>query len=459
MIHVRSKSSSSRPKAQRSAAGAERPLYWLLLFVLLTSAAHAQTVLKLTLHDTIQPVSAGYIQRGLAQAAADHDAAVILSLGTPGGLLESTRVIVSAIDQSPVPVIVYIAPSGSRAGSAGFFILESADIAAMAPGTNAGAAHPILEGTTMDPVLKQKIENDAIAFFRSYAGRRGRDLQAATDAILQSKSYTDSEALQLHLIDLTAPDDAALLHSLNGRTITRFDGAHATLRLDNPRIDVLRPTVRERLLSRLVDPNFAVLLLIIGGLLIYLEFNVPGTIVPGSLGTLFVLLALFGLNLLPLSGIAILLLIAAATLILLEAKFPSHGVLASGGVVSLIFGLLLLVNGPIPEMRVHPPIALSLGVAFGGISFFLAFIAARARRNKVLTGPQAMVGGIALVRKDLAPVGQVEIRGELWQARIQAPHTSAAVGHHVRVCAVDGLTLLVEPIAPPAGGPIALTTH
>jgi len=404
------------------------------------------TVVKLTVHDTIQPVSAGYLRRGLQHAADTHAAAVLISLGTPGGLLDSTREIVSVIDTSPVPVIVFISPSGSRAGSAGFFILEAADVAAMAPGTNAGAAHPIVEGTTMDPVLKQKIENDALAFLRSYTSRRGRDVQAATDAVLQSKSYTDAEALHLKLIDLVAPNDAALLAVLNGRVVTRFDGTQTTLHLDGARIETMPPSLRERLLGRLVDPDFAVLILVLGGLLIYLEFHVPGTIVPGALGTLLVLLSLFSLNLLPIRHAAILLLIAALVLILLETKVPSHGALALAGIVSLVFGLLLLVDGPIPELRVHLGTALALGAGFGTITFGLAFLAVQARRNKVLLGPQAMIGGIAIVRRPLDPTGQVEIRGELWQATLANPHTVAPAGEQVRVERVEGLTLLVEPL-------------
>ena len=404
------------------------------------------TVVKLTVHDTIQPVSAGYLRRGLQHAADTHAAAVLISLGTPGGLLDSTREIVSVIDTSPVPVIVFISPSGSRAGSAGFFILEAADVAAMAPGTNAGAAHPIVEGTTMDPVLKQKIENDALAFLRSYTSRRGRDVQAATDAVLQSKSYTDAEALHLKLIDLVAPNDAALLAVLNGRVVTRFDGTQTTLHLDGARIETMPPSLRERLLGRLVDPDFAVLILVLGGLLIYLEFHVPGTIVPGALGTLLVLLSLFSLNLLPIRHAAILLLIAALVLILLETKVPSHGALALAGIVSLVFGLLLLVDGPIPELRVHLGTALALGSGFGTITFGLAFLAVQARRNKVLLGPQAMIGGIAIVRRPLDPTGQVEIRGELWQATLANPHTVAPAGEQVRVERVEGLTLLVEPL-------------
>ena len=420
----------------------------LTLFLLFTLHAVAQPapVLKLSIHDTIQPISAGYLERGLAEASRRGASAVLISLGTPGGLLDSTRSMVQAIERSPVPVIIYISPAGSRAGSAGFFLLEAADVAAMAPGTNAGAAHPIIEGRELDPVLKQKIENDATAFLRSYTARRGRNQQAAEDAVRNSKSYSDDEALKLNLIDLTASDDAGLLRALEGRQIHRFDGSTQTLHLVGAPIIHLEPSLRERLLGRLANPDLAVVVFVLGALLIYLEFNVPGTIVPGSLGTLLVILALFGLNLLPIHHTAVFLLVAALALIVLEAKFPSHGALALGGTLALIFGLATLVDGPIAEQRVHTSTAVATGLGFGIISFGLAWIALRARRNKVLTGPQAMIGAAAIVRTPLAPTGQVEIRGEIWQARLTAPVSSCpSPGDTVHVRAVEDLVLVVEP--------------
>ncbi len=421
----------------------------LLLLALATKApAQTPTVLRLSLHETIQPVTADYLTRGLHKAENRNAQAVLLSLGTPGGLLSSTRDMVAAIEQSKVPVIVYIAPAGSRAGSAGFFILEAADIAAMAPGTNAGAAHPIVEGKTMDPVLKEKIENDATAFLRSYTERRGRNVAAAEDAVRNSKSYSEQEALKLNLIDLTAPDEQALLTALDNRQIKRIDGHTETLHLHNAQILNLPMSLRERLLNRLTNPDLAVLLLVFGALLIYLEFNVPGTIVPGALGTLLLLLGVFGLNLLPIRHTALLLLVAAALLIALELKFTSHGVLAAAGIGALIFGLATLVDGPIDQMRVHWGTALGAGLGFGLITFTLAWIGLKARRNKALTGPAAMIGHQAIVRTPT----QVEVRGELWQAR---PTTSLAVltiGTLVLIESIDGLVLLVDPTSPTSAG-------
>jgi membrane-bound serine protease (ClpP class) len=388
------------------------------------SGAKPQVVV-LHLSDTIQPISEEYLTRGLNLAATNHSAALLVQLDTPGGLLDSTRSMVGKILASPMPVIVYVAPSGSRAGSAGFFLLEAADIAAMAPGTNAGAAHPVVEGAQIDAVMKQKLENDTTAFLRSYVSRRGRNTNAAQDAVLNSKSYTAQEAEQLHLIDIMASSDRELLDSLDGELLT------------------LEPTLREELLDRLMDPNLAVLILVLGGLLIYLEFNSPGTIIPGALGTLLVLTALFALNMLPVRYTALMLLIAAFTLLLLEAKFPSHGVLAGTGILALLFGTLTLVDGPIPEMQVHWATAIACGVSFGLITVFLVRIAIRARRNKVITGPQALVGNIGIAQQALTPRGQVLVHGELWQAESSDP---TAPGEQVRVRSVDGLTLLVDRI-------------
>jgi membrane-bound serine protease (ClpP class) len=421
-----------------------RLLSLLILTCGWTLACQAQQprVVLIHLNDTVQPISADYMARGLDAAAAQHADAVLIEINTPGGLLESMRQMVSKIIASPIPVIVYVAPSGSRAGSAGFFLLEAADVAAMAPGSNAGAAHPVVEGgAKLDDIMKQKLENDTAAFLRSYVARRGRNVQAAEDAVRSSKSYSDQEALQLHLIDLVAPDDASLLNTVDGRTVTRFDGSKVVLHTRGAQLITVDPTLREAILDRLTDPNLAVLVLMIGGLLIYVEFNTPGTIIPGALGTIMVLLALFGLNLLPVRYTSVMLLVAAFALLILEAHFASHGVLAAAGIVSLVVGALTLVDGPIPELRVHLATALSAGVAFGLITVFLLRLALRARRNKSRMGGDAMIGLIAVVTQPLAPSGQVMVNGELWQAESATP---AAAGEKVRVRALRDLTLLVE---------------
>lgn len=420
-----------------------RLLSTLILACCWTLAGQAQQprVILIHLDDTIQPISADYMARGLDAAAEQHASAVLIEINTPGGLLDSMRQMVGKIIASPVPVIVYVAPSGSRAGSAGFFLLEAADVAAMAPGSNAGAAHPVVEGGKLDDIMKQKVENDTAAFLRSYVARRGRNVQAAEDAVRSSKSYSDQEALQLKLIDLVAPDDAALLNTVDGRTINRFDGSKVVLHTRGAQLVAVDPTLREEILDRLTDPNLAVLVLVVGGLLIYVEFNTPGTIIPGTLGTIMLVLGLFALNLLPVRYTSVMLLAAAFALLILEAKFATHGVLAAAGIVSLVIGSLTLVDAPIPELRVHLATALSTGLAFGLITVFLLRLALRARRSKVRMGADAMIGLIAVVTKPLSPSGQVMVNGELWQAESATP---AALGDQVRVRGLRDLTLLVE---------------
>jgi membrane-bound serine protease (ClpP class) len=405
-------------------------------------AANASFVERLVLDDTIQPISEEILVRALHSAATDHAAVLIVELNTPGGLLETTRKMVREIETSPVPVVIYIAPSGSRGASAGFFLLEAADVAAMAPGTNTGAAHPVLQGATLDPIMKEKMENDAAAFLRSYSERRGRNATLAETAVRESKAFSDKEALDLHLIDLVATDDADLLRQLDGRTITRFDGSQQTLHLAGDSIVTVVPTLRQSILDRLMRPDLAMLILVLGGLLIYLEFHVPGTIIPGALGTLLVLVALFALNMLPIHSISVAVLLCGLLLLVAEAKFPSHGVLSLVGAAALVFGMLTLVDGPVPQLRVGLAMALAGGLGFGCITFFLAAAALRAKRNKVRVGMDALMGEMAVAQTELRPSGQVLVRGELWGATCE---DGAARGDSVVVRSFHDLTLIVEP--------------
>src|SRR5580692_3502875 len=398
---------------------------------------------KLILDDTIQPVSADEVTRALDRANSDGASALLIEINTPGGLLDSMRDMVGGILRSRVPVIVYVGPSGARAGSAGFFILESADVAAMAPGTEAGAAHPIFEfGGQPDTTEMQKVENDAEAFLRSYVSKRNRNTDAAVAAVQSSHSYTAEESLNQHLIDLIANSDSDLLNSLGGREITRMDGSKVTLHLGGARVQLLRKSLRDGLLGWLVDPNIALLFLVGGALLIYLEFNSPGTIVPGALGTLMVLLAVFALNLLPIRYTAILLLVAAMVLLLLEAKFGGHGALAIAGIVCLMFGTLTLVAAPVPEMAISPWVAIAVSAGFGGITVFLVRLAVRARRKKALLGADALVGSAASAMEALTPEGHVLVDGEIWRAVASAPVT---VGAKLRVVGHEEYLLRVEP--------------
>jgi membrane-bound serine protease (ClpP class) len=407
------------------------------------AVAQQPLVEKLVLSDTIQPVSMDALDRAVAKANADGAQALIIELNTPGGLLDSTRGMVTAMLASRVPIIVYVAPSGARAGSAGFFLLEAADVAAMAPGTNAGAAHPVLAfGGQPDAAMNQKIENDTEAFLRSFVTKRGRNAEAADAAVHTSHSYTAEEALDQHLLDVISSSDAQLISQLDGRTITRIDGSKLVLHLNGARVETLKPTLRDELLGWLVNPDIALLLLVMGALLIYLEFNAPGTIVPGALGTLMVLLGIFGLDLLPIRFTAVLLLVAAMALLLLEAKFGGHGALAIAGIVCLTFGTLTLVAAPVPELQISPVIALAISIAFGAITVFLVRLAIKARKIKTRLGVDAMVGCKATAMEPLSPEGHVLVEGEIWRAVSKEP---VAAGVVTRVVGHEAMLLEVEP--------------
>ena len=413
-----------------------------LLALFATSLASANSIVKIRVDDTIQPITAEYIDRAIERARQTNADAVLIELSTPGGLLDSTRTIIQTILASPVPVIIYVAPSGARAASAGFFILEAADVAAMAPGTNAGAAHPVtLGGEKMDDTMKTKVENDSAAFMRSYVGPRGRNVQLAETAVRESKSWTDQEALQQHLIDVVARDQNDLFHQLEGRTIKRFDGKPVKLHLAGASVDELPMTLKQRILDFLLDPNIAFLVLAVGALALYAEFNHPGAIVPGVVGVVFILLALFALNLLPTRYASFTLIIASFVLFALEAKFATHGILGLGGIVLLTLGGLLLVDGPIPQMRVQLWTALGVSVPLGLITVFLMTIALRARRSKVVTGLQGMIGAVGEARTDIDPEGKVFVQGELWNAHARS---RVGIGGHVVVRKVEGLELEVE---------------
>ena len=416
----------------------------LFLFAAVCSA----DVLRVAVNDAIQPVTAEYIGRALAAAAANHDQAVLIEMNTPGGLVDSTREIIEKIVASPVPVIIYVTPSGSRAASAGFFILECGDVAAMAPGTNTGAAHPVILGEKMDDVMKMKMENDAAALMRSVVAKRGRNVELAESAVRESKSFTDQEALDKKLIEYIAPSEQDLFRQLNGKSFKRFDGTTVTLNLqqkdkDEPVRDY-RMTLKERILSYLMDPNVAFILLAIGALALYAEFNHPGAVIPGTVGVVFILLAAFALNLMPVRFAAIAMIIGAFALFAAEAKFASHGVLTTGGIALLTLGGLFLVDAPIPEMRVHLVTALAVSIPLGLITAFLMSIAVRARRNKIVTGKQGLIGEIGIAQTMLGPSGKVFVHGELWDAVSTIP---VPAGEQIVVRQVDGLTLRVDPVA------------
>ena len=370
---------------------------------------------------------------------------ILIQLDTPGGLDTSMREMIEKIISSPIPVVVYVAPSGSRAASAGFFLLLSADIAAMAPGTNTGAAHPVfMGGGQMDDVMKDKVTNDAAAYLRSIAGQRKRNVEVAEKAVTESKSFTESESLKEKLIDIVAKDQEELISQLNGMEITRFDGRKEVLELENARIETYAPSFRQRFLSRILDPNVAFILLILGILGLYVEFSNPGLILPGVAGGIALVLALFAFSLLPVNWAGAALILLGIAFFVLEAKFVTHGILGAGGAMAMVLGALMLINTRLPGASITLWTALSVTLPLALITVFLLRLVLRTHQLQVATGSAGLIGEVGMVEQPLAPRGKIIVHGELWDATSAAP---AQPGGLVRVTGVDGMTLRVEPVA------------
>ena len=412
-------------------------------------ASAAPKAIAVDVDGMVHPVTTEIVSSALDRARQEGAVVVIVRLNTPGGLMDAMRETIEKMVAAPVPVVTYVAPSGGRAASAGFFLLEAGDVTAMAPGTNTGAAHPVAMGGEMDPVMKQKVENDAAAYLRSICTKRGRNSALAETAVRESKSFTEREALDQHLVDLIASSDAELLAALDGRTITRFDGSKVILHTSGASIEVYQRTLRQRIIAAIADPNIALVLLVLGALGIYVEFSSPGLIAPGVIGAILALLGLSALSVLPINWLGAGLLILALALFVLEAKFTSHGILGIGGAVAMVLGAVILVNGPIPEMRIRWSTAIGLALPFSAITLLLLSLVVSARRHKVETGVEGMIGVTGSAITELSPEGKVLVRGEYWDAVALRPVTAGA---RVRITAVDKLKLTVEPVPDPSGG-------
>ena len=422
-------------------------LRWASLFLLgllaANSKAAAPRVLAVDVDGMIHPVTTEILSRAIQQAKQENATLLLVRLSTPGGLMDAMRESMEKIVAAPMPVVTFVAPSGARAASAGFFILESGDVAAMAPGTNTGAAHPVLMGGEMDSTMKQKVENDAAAFMRSIVSKRGRNSALAEKAVRESQSFTDKEALDNRLIELVATDERDLLNKLDGREITRLDGTRVVLHTRGAAIEVYEKNLRQKIMSAISDPNLALVLLVLGALGIYVEFTSPGLIVPGILGAIMALLGLSALSVLPINWLGAALLLLAFALFVLEAKFATHGILGAGGALSMVLGAVMLIDSPVPEMRIHLSTAVALALPFSLITMVLLSLVLRARRNKVVTGSEGMIGEIGTAVTPLTPEGKIFVRGEYWNATAPAPVNA---GSRVRVTAIDRLRLIVEPI-------------
>jgi len=429
-------------------------IFFAGVFVILLPSATADerstgsVVLELSLDREVEPVLATYIDEGLADAAKRNAALVLITMDTPGGLSDSMKDIIQHILTSPIPVAVYVSPTGARGASAGFFILLSGDIAAMGPGTHTGAASPILApgGFPMqiDETIRKKITNDATAFLRSYTEKRGRNPALAETAVTDAKAFTEKEALDGKLIDLIAASPEDLLHQLDGRTITRFDGTHLKLLLSNPSRVAFQLSARQKFLARIVEPDVFFVLLILGALGLYTEFTHPGMVAPGVIGGICAVLALYAMHILPVNFAGLLLILLALGLFILEAKFTSHGVLAAGGIVAMILGALFLIRSPLTTGGVSLGVALAATLPFAIITVFLMRLVIRSRRWKTTTGREEMVGaeGIAVSGLSAGVEGMIRVHGELWRA---SAAQSVPAGAAVRIVRVEGLKLHVEP--------------
>jgi len=413
----------------------------LLAGLITVAASAAPRIVAVDVDGMIGPITVEILGHALDQARQENASAVLIRLNTPGGLMDSSREITSKLILSPVPVIAYVTPSGGRAASAGFFLLEAADIAAMAPGTNTGASSPVLLGQTMDEIMRKKVENDASAWLRSIVSKRGHNSDLAEKTIREAKSFSEKEALDEHLIDLVAADERQLLAQLDGRTIARFDGKAETLHTAAAETVNYRPSARERIVNAVSDPNVGFILLALGALGIYAEFSAPGLIFPGVIGGIMALLGLSSLAVLPINWIGVALLILGASLFVFEAKYTSHGILGIGGTAAMVLGALLLINGP-PEVKIRLSTALAVAIPFALITIFLMSLALKARRNKIVMNDGGLVDEIGEARTALAPSGKVFVRGEYWDAESTVP---VETGAQVRVVGLDGFKLRVEP--------------
>lgn len=419
-------------------------LFWSL-FILTPAFLFAQKVLVIKVDGSINPVSADHIHDGIKKASQDKAECLVILLNTPGGLLKSTRVIVSDILESPVPVIVFVAPGGAHAGSAGVFITMAAHIAAMAPGTNIGAAHPVDLQGKMDSVMSEKATNDAAAFIRSIAEKRQRNFQWAEDAVRRSLAITEKEALEKRVIDLVALNTTELLRNIDGKNVA-VQGGTTVLHTSKAQVETVEMSALEKILDLLSDPNVAYLLLLLGMYGILFELYNPGAILPGVVGVISLILAFYSMHTLPINYAGLALIVFAIILFLLEIKIVSHGILAIGGVVSLLLGSLMLIrsDAALESVRISRSVIIA-AVAVSALFFlFVLGLGMRALRARPITGVEAMTGEIGESLDILNPNGTVRVHGEIWRAI----STSGAIGQgeRIRVVAIHDLTLLVEPL-------------
>ena len=417
---------------------------YLAFTFLLLSGLKAQKVLSITIDGAINPSAAAFIQRGIEKANSQNAQCLIIRLNTPGGLLKSTRAIVTEILESPVPVVVYVSPPGAHAGSAGVFVTLAANIAAMAPGTNIGAAHPVALQSGMDSVMNEKATNDAAAFIRTIAEKRNRNLEWAEDAVRNSVSVTAREALEKKIVDLVAYDMASLLEQIDGRTVEVLNTTK-TLNTKEATVEEVEMTFIEKLLSILGDPNIAYVLMLVGFYGILFELYNPGAIFPGVIGGISLILAFYSMHTLPVNYAGLALIIFSIILFILEIKIVSHGMLAIGGVISLLLGSLMLIKpgSALEFARISRGVIIPAVIVTAAFFLFMVGMGIRAQRTKNVTGSDSMVGETGEAMEEFENAGSVLVHGEIWRAE-SVGGKKIEKGQKVRVTGIEGFKLFVE---------------
>jgi membrane-bound serine protease (ClpP class) len=406
-------------------------------FVFLAPAIAAAEVRKITVNAPIHPITSEYVVGAIRAAEKANARLLVIGLNTPGGLDSSMREIIEAVVNAKVPVAAYVSPGGARAASAGFFIGIACDVFAMAPGTNTGAAHPVgisITGQAMDKTMEEKVTHDAASYIKSLAAKRGRNVAMAEDAVRKSLSYTEEEAFKGGLIDLIAKSDGDLIAALDGKVLKRFDGRETTLALAGEPVVEIPMSFRQRFLLTISNPNLAYILLMIGLLGLYFEFANPGAVLPGVLGGISLLLAVFSFQILPINYVGLLLIVLAVALFVLEVKIHSYGALSVGGIVAMLIGSMMLIDSPVPELRPSLRLIVPVAVGISLVCIFLVTLVIRAQARRAVTGREGMVGEIGTARTDLSPTGRVFVHGELWQAESDQP---VRMGERVRVVEVE----------------------
>ncbi len=397
-----------------------RKYIFLCFFLLFLPLYGHPAIFKIIIDDApIHPVTSEYIRNSIDKAEKENASLIIIEINTPGGLDSSMREIIEHILSSKVPVAAYVSPNGARAASAGFFIGISCDLFIMAPGTSTGAAHPVgisITGQQMDETMAEKVTHDAASYIKTLAEKRGRNMKMAEDAVRKSLSYTETEAYQGGLIDLIAKDEKAIIDHFDGRMLKRFRGEELRLELQGEPIVDLPMSARQRFLLTISNPNLAYILLMLGLLGLYFEFSNPGAILPGVLGGISLLLAIFSFQILPINYVGLILILLAIGMFILEIKVQSYGILSVGGVTAMVIGSIMLIDAPIPELRPSLKFIIPVAVGLSLIFIFLVVLAIRAHIKKIFTGKEGLVGEIGRAQSDLTPGGKVFVHGELWNA-------------------------------------------